>query len=68
MEFEIETKFISLDRLSGHLGLPANYLRELSDKCLIPRLNVRGRLRFNPVAVQNALDNLAAKGGGDNGN
>ncbi|MFX0194592.1 MAG: hypothetical protein ACFFCW_00595 [Candidatus Hodarchaeota archaeon] len=66
MEIEIETKYISLSRLASHLGLPANYLRELSNKYLIPRLNVKGRLRFNPEAVQKALDDLAANGGGDN--
>jgi hypothetical protein len=39
-------------------------LRNLANKGDIPKLDVNGRLRFNPEAVQKALDELAAKGGG----
>jgi len=54
-----ENTFISLNRLARHFGLPKDYLRELADKSLIPFLNVKGHRRFNPSAVQAALDSLA---------
>jgi hypothetical protein len=54
-------QYISLEILSAKTNLPQKYLKELSGKDLIPYLNVNGRLRFNPSAVQEALDNLAAK-------
>ena len=56
-------KYISLEALAATFGLPQNYLRELSKTHKIPLLNINGRLRFNPEAVQQALDGLAAKGG-----
>ena len=55
-------EFVSIGRLASHFGLPERYLKELSGKDLIPYLNVNGRFRFNPAAVQQALDRLAAKG------
>ena len=58
--------FIPLGRLAICFNLPKWYLKELADKKLIPSLNINGRLRFNPAAVQQALDNMAAKGA-DNG-
>jgi hypothetical protein len=57
-----QEKFVSLSRLSSHFGLPERYLKELSDKGLIPCLNVNGRPRFNVEGVQTALDKLASKG------
>jgi len=56
-------KYISLEVLAATFRLPINYLRELAKANSIPSLNVNGRLRFNPAAVQQALDKLAAKGG-----
>ena len=56
-----DTEFISLSRLSNRLGLPEAYLKNLAASGSIPSLNVKDRLRFNPVAVQHALDKLAAK-------
>jgi predicted transcriptional regulator len=60
----METKqYISVEVLSAKTKLPQKYLKELAKKNVIPALNVNGRLRFNPEAVQQALDKLAAKGG-----
>lgn len=56
-------QFISLTRLAEETSLPKAYITELTEKGIIPALKVNGRLRFNPVAVQQALDKLAAKGG-----
>jgi hypothetical protein len=61
-----ENTFISLNRLARHFGLPKDYLRELADKSLIPFLNVNGHRRFNPSAVQVALDRLANEKAEDN--
>jgi len=58
----ITQKYISLEVLAATFKLPMSYLRELAETNNIPSLNVNGRLRFNPVAVQQALDKLAAKG------
>ena len=57
--------YIPLDSLSARTKLPKAYLRRLAKENIIPSLSVNGRLRFNPVAVQAALDRLAEKGGGD---
>lgn len=54
--------YVSLEALAVELGLPKLYLKQLAVKGSIPFLNVNGRLRFNPVAVQQALDKLAARG------
>jgi hypothetical protein len=55
--------YVSLDALAVELCLPKTYLKSLANKGDIPKLDVNGRLRFNPEAVQKALDNIAAKGG-----
>jgi hypothetical protein len=55
--------FVSLEALAAGLCLPKAYLKELALKGSIPCLNVNGRLRFNIIAVQQALDKLASKGG-----
>ena len=60
------TYFVSLSRLSSSLKLPKDYLVRLAKKGEIPCLTVNSRLRFNPTAVQQELDKLAAKGR-DNG-
>jgi len=57
-----DTEYISLSRLSSRLGLPEAYLKNLAASGSIPSLNINGRLRFNPDAVQQALDELASKG------
>jgi excisionase family DNA binding protein len=44
------------------LGLPTTYIKELAEKNKIPMLIVRERMRFNPEAVRQALDELATKG------
>jgi len=58
-----EYKYVSLEALAAELCLPKAYLKQLTVKGSIPALNVNGRLRFNPKAVQHALDKLASKGG-----
>jgi excisionase family DNA binding protein len=55
-------KFITTEKLSSRLGLPRDYILELAQRKEIPSLNVRGRYRFNPEAVQSALDKLAEQG------
>jgi hypothetical protein len=57
--------FVSLNALANHFNLPDSYLKQLANRSLIPFLKVNGRLRFNFEAVQQALSELAAKGGGD---
>lgn len=59
-----KSSYISLEALAAELCLPKTFLRNLANKGDIPKLDVNGRLRFNPEAVQKALDELAAKGGG----
>jgi hypothetical protein len=54
--------YLSLEALAATLSLPQNYLRGLAESEDIPSLNVNGRLRFNIIAVQQALDKLASKG------
>ncbi len=56
--------YMSLESLAIELSLPKTYLRQLIEKRAIPALDVNGRLRFNPAAVQRALDNLAKQGDG----
>jgi len=55
-----ETEFVSLDRLATHFDLPKPYLRNLAEKGLIPSLDVNGRRRFNPLAVEKALERLSS--------
>ena len=57
--------YIPLSITAKTLGLPTTYLEELAKQHKIPALNVNGRLRFNPEAVQQVLDELAAKGDSD---
>jgi excisionase family DNA binding protein len=59
------TKFYTLSAMAEQTGLSKDYLRELADQRKIPCLNVRGRRRFNPGAVQSALDRLAEQGATD---
>jgi hypothetical protein len=59
----IENTFISLDHLAARLGLPKTYLKQLAEKRSVPYLLVSGRMRFNPVQVQDALDRIASTGG-----
>jgi hypothetical protein len=56
-------KFISLTRLAGHFDLPTAYLKRLADKGSLPFLVVNGHRRFNPLAVEKALSELAKKAG-----
>ncbi|MBN2512718.1 MAG: excisionase family DNA-binding protein [Sedimentisphaerales bacterium] len=58
-----KTTYISLEALAARLQLPKAYLRRLAAENQIPHLIVGGRYRFNPIAVQAALDRLAEKGG-----
>jgi hypothetical protein len=53
-----ENNFLTLNRLAGHFDLPKNYLRGLADKGLIPSLDVNGHRKFNPLAVEKALERL----------
>jgi hypothetical protein len=55
-------KYVSLEGLAIELYLPKMYLKRLTERNLIPSLDVNGRMRFNPSAVQNALDKMASKG------
>ena len=58
-------RYISLEALAATLKLPQKFLRELVAKQQIPYLNVNGRLRFNIVAVEQTLDELAKRGNCD---
>ena len=58
----MEKTYCNLNSLSKKLNLPKTYLKRLTKNGLIPSLNVNGRLRFNPSAVEIALDQLASKG------
>lgn len=57
-----DNTFVTLEALANIFNLPKGYLKRLAEDNLIPSLNVNSRLRFNPAAVQQALDALAAKG------
>lgn len=59
--FDDQVTYIPLGALATRLGLPQSYLKTLADKRAIPSLNVKGRLRFNPLQVQEALDRVAAE-------
>jgi len=54
-------EYISLEVLAACLRLPQKYLRELAGKNLIPSLDVHGRLRFDEVAVRQALAKIARR-------
>jgi hypothetical protein len=53
----------SIESLALELHLPQGYLRKLAAENKIPFLVVGGRKRFNPKAVQIALDNFSQQGG-----
>ena len=57
-----EKTYITLTTLSQKTGLTKAYLQELAESKKIPSLLVNRRFRFNPEAVQGALDQLAAEG------
>lgn len=59
----IKNNFVSLEALAAELSLPKAYLKQLAIKDLIPYLNVNRRLRFDIMAVRQALADIAAKGG-----
>lgn len=50
--------FVSITALSNHFNLPNSYLKKLADKGLIPSLDVNGHRKFNPLAVEKALERL----------
>lgn len=58
-------KIHNLIGLSNELQLPAKWLKQQAEIGTIPVLNVDGKLRFNLDAVEEALCELAAKGGID---
>ena len=59
----VKTKvYNTLNVTARLLGLPAPYLKGLAEQRKIPALKIKDRLRFNPEAVQNALDLIAARG------
>jgi hypothetical protein len=55
------TTYCSLEALAATFQLPQHFLRELALRRDIPSLNINGRLRFNPLQVQDALNQLAEK-------
>lgn len=57
----------SLEVLALRLNLPQKYLRALAESHAIPFIEVSGRWRFNPLAVQRVLDERAAQGCGPGG-
>ena len=56
-----DDEYIALSSLATKLNLPCHFLKRLAENGEIPSLNVNGRLRFNPEAVRQSLDNLAEK-------
>ena len=58
--FDDESTFVSLDHLAARLGLPSTYLKRLAERRAVPCLRVSGRMKFNPLEVQQALDRMAA--------
>jgi hypothetical protein len=54
--------FVTLVDLAERLKLPRDWLRYEADAGRIPCLRVRGRLRFNPFAVELALAVRATQG------
>ena len=61
----MDTTYYSLEAVAGKLNLPRVYIRRMAEEKRIPYLVVGGRLRFNPSAVQSALDKIAQLKGGD---
>ena len=57
----MEARYYNLESVAAKLNLPQRFIKEQADQKRIPFLKVGGRLRFNPAAVQNALDRLAAE-------
>ena len=58
--------FDSLDGVARRLLLPKSYLQRLVADGQIPYLDVNGRKKYNPIAVKQALDEIATKGGPKN--
>jgi hypothetical protein len=50
--------FVSIVALANYFNLPNDYLKKLADKGLIPSLDVNGHRKFNPLAVEKALERL----------
>ncbi|MFP4354879.1 MAG: excisionase family DNA-binding protein [Phycisphaerae bacterium] len=57
------TAYDSLEALAARLCLPKAYLRRLADQGDIPFLQVGRWRRFDPEAVKESLNRLAAEGG-----
>lgn len=63
MDTEFQIKFVDAGTMGDLLGVKAKYVRIWARQDKIPKLVLpNGRLRFNPAAVQEALDRLAAEG------
>ena len=56
----LPTRLVTLIELADLLRLSADWLREEALASRIPCLRVRGKLRFNPQAVEQALASRAA--------
>lgn len=59
MGMRYNDSYRSLESLAVDIGLPGDYLKELTAKGKIPSLKVNGRLKYSPGQVLNALDELA---------
>jgi len=60
--------FVKLTVIAQETGLPKAQIKRLAQEGKLPALRLAGRLRFNPKAVQVALDRLAEeKAEGNNG-
>lgn len=59
-------EYVSLETMSAMANLPQAFIKTLAKNNDLPALCVNGRLRFNPQAVQTALDKLAEQEGGNN--
>lgn len=58
--FDDENMFVSMDHLAARLSLPQRYLKQLAADRKIPFLLVGNRMKFNPIAVQEVLGQLAS--------
>ena len=58
--------FVKISELSEITGLPKATIKRLADEEIIPAIKVTRGFRFNPEAVLQALDKLAAHGGKEN--
>lgn len=61
-------KLHNLTSTAIKLGVPIKWLRKKALAQEVPCLAIKDRLLFNVEAVREKLLELAAKGGGDNGN